>query len=43
MFNIVERGAAYSRIRALTLAEAPVVGDGEEPVPAGREPTAGHS
>lgn len=36
MFNIVERGsAAYSRIRAM-LAEAPVVKDGEEPVPAGR-------
>ncbi|AID24197.1 SmdA family multidrug ABC transporter permease/ATP-binding protein [Salmonella bongori] len=36
MFNIVERGsAAYSRIRAM-LAEAPVVIDGEEPVPAGR-------
>lgn len=36
MFNIVERGsAAYSRIRAM-LAEAPVVGDGSEPVPEGR-------
>ncbi|WP_437887246.1 SmdA family multidrug ABC transporter permease/ATP-binding protein [Phytobacter sp. V91] len=36
MFNIVERGsAAYSRIRDL-LAEAPVVSDGTEPVPAGR-------
>ncbi|MEY5773011.1 SmdA family multidrug ABC transporter permease/ATP-binding protein, partial [Salmonella enterica subsp. enterica serovar Corvallis] len=36
MFNIVERGsAAYSRIRAM-LAEAPVVKDGEESVPAGR-------
>lgn len=36
MFNIVERGsAAYSRIRA-TLAEAPVVNDGEENVPPGR-------
>lgn len=32
----MERGsAAYSRIRAM-LAEAPVVKDGEEPVPAGR-------
>ena len=36
MFNIVERGsAAYGRIRAM-LAEAPVVGDGSEPVPEGR-------
>ena len=36
MFNIVERGsAAYSRIRAM-LAEAPVVNDGNEPVPEGR-------
>ncbi|KAF1368845.1 SmdA family multidrug ABC transporter permease/ATP-binding protein [Yokenella regensburgei] len=36
MFNIVERGsAAYSRIRAM-LAEAPVVNDGSEAVPAGR-------
>ena len=36
MFNIVERGsAAYSRIRTL-LAEAPVVNDGFQPVPAGR-------
>ncbi|MEB7922303.1 SmdA family multidrug ABC transporter permease/ATP-binding protein [Atlantibacter hermannii] len=36
MFNIVERGsAAYSRIRAM-LAEAPVVNDGELPVPDGR-------
>ncbi|MTH44740.1 SmdA family multidrug ABC transporter permease/ATP-binding protein [Intestinirhabdus alba] len=36
MFNIVERGsAAYGRIRE-TLAEAPVVNDGSEPVPEGR-------
>ncbi len=36
MFNIVERGsAAYSRIRAL-LAEAPVIADGDQPLPAGR-------
>ena len=36
MFNIVERGsAAYSRIRTL-LAEAPVVDDGTQTVPAGR-------
>ncbi|HFZ8993877.1 TPA: SmdA family multidrug ABC transporter permease/ATP-binding protein [Citrobacter freundii] len=36
MFNIVERGsAAYSRIRAM-LAQAPVVNDGTENVPAGR-------
>ncbi|WLI78814.1 SmdA family multidrug ABC transporter permease/ATP-binding protein [Kosakonia sp. H02] len=36
MFNIVERGsAAYSRIRDM-LAEAPVVSDGSEPVPAER-------
>jgi len=36
MFNIVERGsAAYTRIRDM-LSEAPVVNDGNEPVPAGR-------
>ncbi|MBV6816348.1 SmdA family multidrug ABC transporter permease/ATP-binding protein [Rahnella sp. PD12R] len=36
MFNIVERGsAAYSRIRSL-LQEAPAVGDGTKPLPAGR-------
>ncbi len=32
MFTIVERVCRYSRIRAM-LAEAPVVKDGEEPVP----------
>lgn len=36
MFNIVERGsAAYSRIRAM-LTEAPIVNDGDQPLPQGR-------